>query len=99
MLGASSSKVSRAFDLGLRATNLPFLAAAIWAEMVRLEECQDTPERVKTTTRSKLFDLMRRIADRLDTGSPSIPDSVSLEILAPDDQAAPASDVPEGEGI
>ena len=81
LLGSSSAKVKKAFDLGLRSNNLHFLGAYIFAELVRLEEL-DIPDTTKVTTKSKSFDMLRRIAEKLDNGNPSIPDSVSLELVS-----------------
>tara|TARA_Y100001963_G_C6763261_1_gene440725 strand:+ start:173 stop:505 length:333 start_codon:yes stop_codon:yes gene_type:complete len=80
--GQSSSKVKKAFDLGLRSTNLSFLAAHLWAEIVRIDELVDDgsiTEQSAVTTKSKLFDLLRRIHDKLDTG-PMIPDEITLSV-------------------
>jgi len=82
LLGSSSDKVRKAFDLGLRSTNLSFLAAHLWAELVRIDEAVEDAritEQAAVTTKSKIFDLLRRIHDKLDMG-PAIPDEITLEI-------------------
>ena len=82
LLGASSARVKRAFDLGLRSTNLAFLAAHLWAELVRIDEAvvnDELSESSAITTKSKIFDLLRRIHDKLDSG-PAIPDEIMLQV-------------------
>ena len=80
--GSSSSQVKKAFDLGLRASNLSFLAGQLWSEIVHVNELMEagdiTPQ-TATTTKSKIFDLLRRIHDKLDMG-PAIPDIITLEL-------------------
>ena len=92
----ASPDEKKAFDLGLESQTLTFLGALVMSKIVGLDD-MEIPDRTKVTTYTKWFDIMRRITDRLDTGSPSIPDSVSLELVTAEELDA-TSDLPEVEG-
>ena len=76
--------------------NLKTVGALVLANIVELGD-MDIADRSKVTTMAKFLDLGRRVADRLDTGSPSIPDAVSLELVTAEPVDL-SSDLPEVEG-
>jgi len=97
LLKHATAEEKKAFDLGIRSNNLPFLSGYIFSQLVKIDG-MDIPDRTKVTTLTKWFDMLRRIADRLDTGSPSIPDAVALELVTVD-EIPEESDLPEVEGF
>ena len=98
---AAAAQQKKAFDLAYRSLGLPFVAALIVGDLVRLNEAdpEHVPERVKTTTRSKHYDQLRRIAEKVNAGEAAIPDSVNLELVPAEDLDLDLNtDLPEVEG-
>ena len=98
VLGDASARQKKAFDLAYKSLGLPFVGGLIVADLVRLDECEEVPERVKTTTRSKHYDQLRRIAEKVNAGDAAIPDSVNLELVGADPDLDLETDLPEVEG-